>query len=123
PYRPLSGEVAALIDLLVVNAIEAEELSGLAVTDLASAATAAEALSKRFPFVVVTAGSEGVAGTQRGEDPITLAALSVRLVSTHGAGDTLVGTLVAALAVGRPFAECLGSANAAAATHVSTGKG
>ena len=38
PYRPLSGELAALVDLLVVNAIEAEELGGLAVTDLASAA-------------------------------------------------------------------------------------
>ena len=65
-------------------------------------------------------GSEGVAGRQRGEDPITLAALSVTLVSTHGAGDTFVGTLMAALAAGRPFAECLRSANAAAAAHVSS---
>ena len=45
PYRPLSEELAALVDLLVVNAIEAEELGGLAVTDLASAAAAAEALA------------------------------------------------------------------------------
>ena len=29
PYRPLSEELAALVDLLVVNAIEAEELGGL----------------------------------------------------------------------------------------------
>ena len=45
PYRPLPGELAALVDLLVVNAIEAEQLGGLAVTDLASAAAAAEALA------------------------------------------------------------------------------
>jgi ribokinase len=120
PYRPLPRELAALIDVLVVNAIEAEELGGLAVTDLASAAAAAAVLARRFPSVVVTAGGDGVAGMRRGEAPVILPALPVTLVSTHGAGDAFVGALVAALAAGRPFAECLRSANAAAATHVST---
>jgi ribokinase len=114
------GELAALVDLLVVNALEAEELGGLAVADLASAAAAAAALAERFPAVVVTAGGEGVAGKRRGEDPVVLPALPVTLVSTHGAGDAFVGALVTALAAGRSFAECLRSANAAAATHVST---
>jgi ribokinase len=90
------------------------------VTDLASAAAAAAALAGRFPAVVVTAGGEGVAGVRRGEDPVVLPALPVTLVSTHGAGDAFVGALVTALAAGRSFAECLRSANAAAATHVST---
>jgi ribokinase len=120
PYRPLTGELAALVDVIVVNALEAEQLGGLAVTDLASAAAAAAALAGRFPAVVVTAGGEGVAGVRRGEDPVVLPALPVTLVSTHGAGDAFVGALVAALAAGRSFAECLRSANAAAATHVST---
>jgi ribokinase len=120
PYRPLPEELAALVDLLVVNAIEAEQLGGLAVTDLASAGAAAAALAGRFPSVVVTAGGDGVAGVRRGEDPVALPALPVTLVSTHGAGDAFVGALVAALAAGRSFAECLRSANAAAATHVST---
>src|SRR4051812_27352758 len=120
PYRPLPDELAALVDLLVVNAIEAEQLTGLAVTDLASAAASAEALAGHFLSVVVTAGGDGVTGMRRGEEPVVLPALPVTLVSTHGAGDTFVGTLVTALAAGRPFAECLRSANAAAATHVST---
>jgi ribokinase len=120
PYRPLSAELAALVDLLVVNAIEAEELGGVAVTDLASAAAAAEALAGPFPSVVVTAGGDGVAGMRRGEEPVVLPALPVTLVSTHGAGDVFVGALVTALAAGHSFAECLRSANAAAATHVST---
>jgi ribokinase len=120
PYRPLTGELAALVDVIVVNALEAEQLGGLAVTDLASAAAAAAALAGRFPAVVVTAGGEGVAGVRRGEDPVVLPALPVTLVSTHGAGDAFVGALVTALAAGRSFAECLRSANAAAATHVST---
>jgi len=123
PYRPLSDEFAALVDLLVVNAIEAAQLFGLAVTGLASAAKAARALAERFPSAVVTAGGEGVAGMRRGEDPMTLPALPVALVSTHGAGDAFVGALVAALAAGRPFAECLGSANTAAAIHVSSRTG
>jgi ribokinase len=120
PYRPLSEELAGLIDLLVVNAIEAEELGGLAVTDLAAAAAAAEVLAKRFPYVVVTAGGDGVAGMRRGETPVVFSALPVTLVSTHGAGDAFVGALVTALAAGHSFAECLQSANAAAAAHVST---
>ena len=120
PYRPLSEEFAALVDLLVVNAIEAEELGSLAVTDLASAAAAAEMLAGSFPAIIVTAGGDGVAGVQGGEDPVVLKALPVKLVSTHGAGDVFVGALVTALAAGQSFAECLQSANAAAATHVST---
>jgi ribokinase len=120
PYRPLSADLAALVDLLVVNAIEAEELGGLAVTDLASAAAAAEVLTRQFPSVVVTAGGDGVAGMRRGEDPVVLPALPVTLVSTHGAGDAFVGALVTALAAGNSFAECLRTANVAAATHVST---
>jgi ribokinase len=120
PYRPLPEELAALVDLLVVNAIEAEQLGGLAVTDLASAAAAATALAGRFPAVVVTAGGDGVAGARRGEGaPVVLPALPVTLVSTHGAGDVFVGALVTALAAGQSFAECLRSANAAAAIHVS----
>src|SRR5947209_2504326 len=72
PYRPLPGELAGLVDLLVVNAIEAEQLAGVAVTDLASAAAAARTLAGDFPSVVVTAGGDGVAGAQRGEEPVAL---------------------------------------------------
>ena len=115
PYRPLSEELAQLVDLLVVNAIEAEQLGGVPVTDLASAAVAAQTLGRHYPGVIVTAGGDGVAGVLRGEEPVVLAALPVKLVSTHGAGDTFVGSLVAALAAGLSFTECLRAANEAAA--------
>ncbi len=120
PYRPLSAELAQLIDVLVVNAIEAEQLGGLVVTDLASAAVSAELLAGQYPAVVVTAGGDGVAGLRCGEEAVVLPALPVTLVSTHGAGDAFVGALVTAVAAAHPFAECLSSANAAAAIHVST---
>ena len=95
PHRPISGQLAALVDLLVVNAIEAEDYCGIAVTDLPSAATAAMALAGRFASVVVTAGGSGVAGIAPGEPLVSLPAQPVRVVSTHGAGDVFMGTLVA----------------------------
>ncbi|MBB3937732.1 PfkB family carbohydrate kinase [Aureimonas phyllosphaerae] len=119
PFRPLPDELAALVDVLIVNAIEAEQLCGCRVTDLTSAAAAATELAKRFPSVIVTAGGDGVAGVRTGEAPVSLGALPVRLVSTHGAGDAFVGALVGSLATGSPFGESLSAANEAAARHVS----
>jgi ribokinase len=120
PYRPLPDELTGSIDLLVVNAIEAEQLGGMTVADLPSAVDAARALAEHFSAVVVTAGGDGVAGIQRGAHPVMLPALPVTLVSTHGAGDVFVGTLVSHLAAGHSYDDCLRSANEAAAIHVST---
>lgn len=120
PYRPLAGEFEALVDLLIVNAIEAEQLSGIPIGDLASARRAAEALASGFDTVVVTAGGDGVVGIKHGNQPIALPAIPVELVSTHGAGDVFVGSFAAALANGQPLPECLQTANQAAAIHVST---
>ena len=120
PYRALPNELAELVDVLVVNSIEAEQLGGSQVSNLATAVLAAERLSQLYPAVVVTAGGDGVAGCRRGETAVSLEALPVTLVSTHGAGDVFVGTLATALADGKPFVDCLRIANMAAATHVST---
>ena len=119
PYRELSQDLQGLVDVLIVNAVEAEQLCGMRVNDLASAARAAETLSQTFPSAVVTAGGGGVAGSQRGAEPIALSALPVELVSTHGAGDVFVGTLAATLATGGSLENSLQAANRAAASHVS----
>ena len=120
PARPLTADLEQALDGLVVNAIEAEQMCGIVVTDLSSAEQAAERLVSRFRSVVVTSGGAGVVGFERGGEPICIAALPVAVVSTHGAGDAFVGTLVAALAAGRGFASGLAAANGAAARHVST---
>jgi ribokinase len=120
PYRPFSPEFVDLIDVLVVNAIEAEQLGSVPVVDLASAAQAAAFLSQNFATVVVTAGGDGVAGQKRGETPIRLPAKPVDLISTHGAGDVFVGALASSLANDLPFSECIAAANEAASLHVST---
>jgi sugar/nucleoside kinase (ribokinase family) len=61
----------------------------------------------------------GVVGLKRGEALVSLPALPVKLVSTHGAGDVFVGTLAAGLATGLSFSASVGAANHAAARHVS----
>ncbi|MBY4630923.1 ribokinase [Rhizobium croatiense] len=121
PARPLSSELERLVDILVVNAIEAEQLADLPVVDtLAGAASAAKQLAGRFPVAVVTAGGEGVAcATQHGEE-FFIAAIKVKLVSTHGAGDEFTGVLAAELARGRDIRAAIGAANQAAAALVST---
>jgi ribokinase len=121
PYRSLGQEFAGLVDILVVNAIEAEQFCGLPVDDLASAAAAAEMLARAFPRVVVTAGAAGLAGRDAASgQTVSLPALPVKLVSTHGAGDAFVGAFAAALVAGSPFIDCLRAANVAAAAHVSS---
>jgi ribokinase len=77
-------------------------------------------LSTSFPSVVVTAGGDGVVCLQRGDAVVSLQAIPVKLISTHGAGDVFVGTLAAALASSSPFATSIEAANHAAALHVST---
>ena len=121
PARPLSADLVRLVDVIVVNAIEAEQLAQVPVVDtLAGALNAAKLLAGQFPIVVVTAGGEGVAcATNRGEE-ISIEAIKVELVSTHGAGDEFTGVLAAELARGRAIRLALDLANRAAASLVST---
>ena len=121
PARPLSADLQQLVDVLVVNAIEAEQLAELPVVDtLEGAAKAAKLLAARFPVVVVTAGGDGVACATRGGDAFSVEAIKVELVSTHGAGDEFTGVLASELARGRQIRAALEAANRAAAVLVST---
>ncbi len=119
PARELCAPLQACIDLLVVNAVEARDLSGITVNDLQQACTAAEALSGRFKAVVVTAGEHGVAFCEAGNGSQSLPAQKVELISTHGAGDCFMGMLCASLLQGQPLAQAVANANQAAAEHVS----
>ena len=120
PYRPLPPGLAEAIDLLVVNALEAEALAGVAVADLRGAEAAASRLAASFPMVVVTAGGDGAALAERGGGSFAHPAEKVTLVSTHGAGDVFTGALVAALIGGEPIRNAVGAASRAAARHVAS---
>lgn len=67
PARPLTPEMLAGVDLLVVNAVEARDLSQITVADLSAACLAAESLGRDFPAVVVTAGNTVWRSASRGQ--------------------------------------------------------
>jgi ribokinase len=85
--RPLAREPATLVDILVVNAVEAETLSGVVVDALDSALRAAAALLPPGGTGLVTASSAGVAAAAPDRE-VALPAIPVDVASTHGAGDT-----------------------------------
>jgi ribokinase len=120
PARPFTTSLPDLVDILIVNAIEAEMLGGGDVSSLEMAARAAARLAARFKSVVVTAGGDGVASFDRSGRALKLARIKVAVASTHGAGDAFVGTLAARMAVGDPFEVALSTANIEAAKLVST---
>ena len=119
PARPLGPQFAALVDVLVVNAVEAEMMGAAPVTDLASAGAAAETLAARFSAVVVTAGGAGLAAWSALDEAFLVPAEAVSVVSTHGAGDAFTGTLVGYLANGATLFAACEEASKAAARHVA----
>jgi ribokinase len=100
PVCKLPDELWSLVDVLVLNEIEATELAGHPVTDPASAASAAYSLRRRGPSTaIVTLGSQGVvvadeAGCRH------FPALAVPVVDTTAAGDTFIGAMCAARVAG-----------------------
>jgi len=119
PFRPGCEALLPLVDLLVVNALEAQAL----VTTLSGGAAEPEALAQALrakgpAAVLVSLGAEGLCwvdaeGTRR------VPARPVKAVDTVGAGDTLVGALVTALAEGQPTPQALAFAQVAASLAVS----
>ncbi|TFB89041.1 ribokinase [Cryobacterium algoricola] len=115
PVVPLPAGFFAGVDLIVANRLEAQELTGEA-----DAARAAESLSARRGWAIVTLGEEGCV-VARGGVALGLApARPVRPVDTTGAGDTFVGALVARLAAGGAGTDA-GAASAAGAAGADAG--
>jgi len=120
PARAFETALPGYVDILVVNAIEAEMLGSAPVHSLADAEKAAESLASRFTAVVVTAGGDGVAFQNDIGEKVSLPSVPVKVQSTHGAGDMFVGTLGAGLALGNDIRVALSVANQQAAKLVST---
>ena len=105
PARPVSAEVLADVDVLVVNAGEATALAGPS----DPAAAAALLLGAGPRAVLVSLGARGAllarpGGTLRVPVDEALRELGpVQVVDTTGAGDVMTGALCAALAVGHPL--------------------
>ena len=119
PYRELDDEFASRVDLLVVNALEAEQLLGRTVNSRGTARHAAEELLSIFPRAIVTAGPLGLGGACRMRGSFEVAAEEVTGGNAHGAGDVFTGTLCAKLANGSGIESAVECASSAAARHVA----
>ena len=98
PARPLNDDLVGLLDLLIVNRVEAEYY----------------AQTDHNVETLVTLGSQGLVYREQSQPGFV-----VDVTSTHGAGDMFVGTLAAEVAGGTPIEQALKTAQAAAALHVS----
>lgn len=91
PPQDLPGDLAARVDLLIVNEGEAEALTGHAPPDAALAAWPGD--------MVITLGAAGAVARFSGQI-IRAPAKRITPVDTTGAGDATVGALLAALSRG-----------------------
>ena len=123
PARPFPDALNGLVDILVVNEIEAEAMGAPAIDSLAAAGEAAAGLLRFAEATVVTAGAAGVAIATRTGRHAAIAGHAVNLVSTHGAGDCFIGALAAQQAAGADLEAAARYANATAALRVSSPAG
>lgn len=111
PARKMSPILLELVDILVVNRIEAADMMGVSVADLdpMQPVTAARA--------IITLGGDGLViqdGASRHQS-----GHQVPVISTHGAGDAFLGALAARLDQGDDLTKAAAFGQAAAALHVS----
>lgn len=119
PARQVPEALLKATDLLVVNRIEAAQLTGGAVDNL-DAVHVAGALAARGPrAVVVTLGAQGAVLCEDGRVETVMPPTRAD-GSAHGAGDAFVGALAAELARAEPLDAAVGFAAAAAAYFVGT---
>ena len=119
PASPLPETLWPLVDIVVPNETEAELLSGIAVSDVASAYAAARVFRQRgVQCVLITLGANGVAIVDdHGERH--LPAHVVKAVDTTAAGDTFIGGLTAGLVEGLSLDEAVALGQRASALCVT----
>ncbi|WP_439405323.1 ribokinase [Bradyrhizobium sp. DASA03076] len=121
PAQKMSGELLALVDILVLNETELGFLAGveLAESDQAAKiiAVARQLQARADQTICVTLGKRGVLALAASEE-FAVPGRVVKAVDTTGAGDCFVGALASQLADGAPLRAALAFANAAASISV-----
>ena len=119
PARELGDDLLDLVDVLIVNKVEAEAISGSAVSDRGSALIAIAKLAGPKRSVIITLGGDGMVVSSVTGELTEILPVPVHVTSTHGAGDCFVGTFCAKLANGHSLVDACRAANGAAAAFVS----
>lgn len=118
PARPLPESLLADLAMITPNETEAEVLTGVKITDGASAIKATTRLhAQGVETVIITLGDKGAFVSCKGEG-ILVPGYTVTAVDTTAAGDTFNGALMAALQEGKEMPDAIAFAHAAAALSV-----
>ena len=108
------------IDLLIVNQLEANML----LNEEPSIFNNLDALRKLQNLgpkeVIITMGADGYTGISKNGEIFSEPGIKVDVLSTHGAGDSFVGTLAAFICKGEPINIAAQYAQASSALHVKT---
>lgn len=119
PAAALSDELLQNLYIITPNETEAELLTGIKITDEASALKAANQLhAKGVQSVIITMGAAGAFLFENGQLQL-IKAPKVEAIDTTAAGDTFNGALAVALSEGKIIAESVAFANKAAAISVT----
>jgi ribokinase len=119
PARRLPAALLRLVSVLTPNESEAEILSGVRVSNQASAAKAADRLLARgVEAVIVTLGARGALVATKSLKQL-VPGIRVKAVDCTAAGDVFNGALAVAISEGRSLLEAACFANAAAAISVT----
>lgn len=119
PFRKLPDSVYPMVDYLIPNEHEAEELTGIRITDEMSAIeTIRKIRTLGVKNVVITLGEKGC--IYNVEDKIiSCPAVTTTAVDTTSAGDCFIGALVTKISQNEPISEAISFASKAAALTVS----
>lgn len=119
PAREFDMNYIARTNILVVNEVETEFLTGVKIIDQESAETAATKLIENgTEIVILTLGSKGARAFSIAEKHF-VPAFVVDAVDTTAAGDVFCGSFAVARIEGKSLKESLKFANAAAALSVT----
>ncbi|MBQ3574320.1 MAG: ribokinase [Clostridia bacterium] len=115
PAEGFPADLCAMVDYAKPNETEAELLSGIAVTDMESAAAAYEKLTGMgFKHPVISMSDKG-AYTHIDGKACIIEPKKVNAIDSTAAGDIFLGAFAVALAEDKPMIECLDYAKTAAA--------
>lgn len=121
PAQKMSGELLALVDILVLNETELGFLAGTELSDSDDAARIIEVARnlqvRENQTICITLGKRGVLALA-GREEIAVQGRAVKAIDTTGAGDCFVGALASQLADGAALRAALAFANAAASISV-----
>ena len=120
PAKKINSDLYKFVDILLVNIIEAQDITQQKIIDLKDIKKASKILTQKVPIAIVSAGENGVIFCKKNRDPIHFEGFNVKVKSTHGAGDTFAGTFCASLVLGKEIEESIKIANQKAAEFISS---